>query len=437
MSILNTVIRVLTVAVTVFTAYQIAYLIIGFFSPKIKYKPCGKVRRYAVVICARNEENVIGKLIESIHSQTYDRDKIKIFVCADSCSDNTAKICREMGCKVYERHNEDPARARKGFALEWLFDMIRADYDITYFDGFAFFDADNVLAPTWFEKMNDAFGENTDIVTTYRNTKNFDTNFISAAYGIHFYRGTVQYHRPRQRLGTCTHIAGTGYVLKPYLLEGGWHFTGLTEDAELTQYIAASGGKIAFCEEAEFFDEQPHNFKVMFRQRLRWAKGRLAVFCKHGWLNLKGIFNSKGVRSMWSNYDIFWYMFPGGLFAAFLSIISAVAGLVVGIMAGTAISSAVGEISGADFYLNLLYTAAMGYLGYTVKAAIVVIRERRHIHCSIGRQILYVFTFFWFDLVNLPISIVSLFMRVRWKPIVHDKAFDYSQIVSKGKQSPE
>ena len=42
------------------------------------------------------------------------------------------------------------------------------------------------------------------------------------------------------------------------------------------------------------------------------------------------------------------------------------------------------------------------------------------------------FTFFWYDVTYLPISAVSLFMRVRWKPILHDKAFDYNQIVRTG-----
>ena len=186
MQTLNTVITVLTTVVTVLTAYQILYLVIGIFAPRIKYPRSQKQFRYAVIITARNEERVIGKLIESIHAQTYDKGKIKIFVCADSCSDNTAKLCRDMGCVVYERFNTDPNLARKGYALKWLFDYIRADYDITYFDGFAFFDADNVLAPDWFEKMNDAFATGAGMLTTYRNTKNFDTNFISAAYGIHF-----------------------------------------------------------------------------------------------------------------------------------------------------------------------------------------------------------------------------------------------------------
>lgn len=432
MQVLNTVISVLTTIATVFTAYQVVYLLIGVFSPKIKFAPAAKKHRYAVVVTARNEEKVIGKLIESIKNQTYPADKITVFVCADSCSDKTAQICRGMGCVVYERFNSDPNFARKGYALKWLFEHIRVDYDICSFEGFAFFDADNVLAPDWFEKMNNAFDTDADIVTTYRNTKNFDTNFISAAYGIHFYRSTVSYHRPRQLMGLCTHIAGTGYCIKSPLLKDGWNFTELTEDTELTQNIAAQGRRIAFCEDAEFFDEQPTNFKVMFRQRLRWAKGRLFVFLKHGWMNLKGIFTRKKAAEAWTNYDMFWYMFPGGLYAAVLSIISAVAGLVAGIIAGTAVNDALDAVSGWDFYKQILIAAALAYLGFTLQAAVVMIRERKRIHCSPAKKVLYVFTFFWFDLVNVPISLVSLFMRVRWKPIPHDKAFDYKQIVSKG-----
>ncbi len=432
MDILNTVIKVITTAVTVFTAFQFVYIFIGAFSPKVTYKKSKKQYRYGVVICARNEEKVIGKLIESIKNQTYPADKITVFVCADSCTDGTAEICRQLGCVVYERFNSDPAKARKGYAMEFLFDNILVNYDINYFDGFAFFDADNVLAPTWFEKMNDAFATDAAVVTTYRNIKNFDTNFVSAAYGIHFCRSSMQFHRTRCRLGTSTHIAGTGYVIKSRLLKDGWHYTELTEDAEFTQNTLNAGERIIFCEDAEFFDEQPTKFRIMFRQRMRWAKGGLFVFLKNGWRRLRAIFTQKGAAKKWTNYDLFWYNFPGGLFAALLSGIAAVAGLIVGILAGTAVSDAIADVSSWDFYKTILLAAGGAYFYYTVQAAAVMIRERRHIHCPRGKKVLYVFTFFWFDIINLPINIVALLQRVRWKPIPHDKALDYSQIVRTG-----
>ena len=46
--------------------------------------------RYAVLISARNEENVIGNLIGSIRDQTYPSDLIDIWLVADNCTDNTA-----------------------------------------------------------------------------------------------------------------------------------------------------------------------------------------------------------------------------------------------------------------------------------------------------------------------------------------------------------
>ena len=82
--------------------------------------------RYAVLIAARNEEIVIGNLIESIHSQKYERSLITVFVVADNCTDNTAQIARNLGAVVYERFNK--ALVGKGYAMEYLLDRINDDY---------------------------------------------------------------------------------------------------------------------------------------------------------------------------------------------------------------------------------------------------------------------------------------------------------------------
>lgn len=100
------------------------------------------------------------------------------------------------------------------------------------------------------------------IVTSYRNSKNFDTNFISSAYGIHFYHNTISCHRPRSLLRVGTHLTGTGYLFSSELIKGdGWHFTNLTEDDEFSLVAASDGYYVEFCERAEFFDEQPVEFR--------------------------------------------------------------------------------------------------------------------------------------------------------------------------------
>ena len=329
MEVLNIISTVLTTLLSVLMLYQIVYAVIGFFGKEKTFAPARCEHSFGVVIAARNERLVIGNLLDSIASQHYDMSRVRVFVVADNCDDDTADICRQHGAVVYERR--DPTKMRKGYALEYLFGCIDRDFGIECVDGYLFFDADNLLHPRFLEEINKAFDTGAEAVVGYRNTKNFSTNFISAAYGIHFCRSSALMHRPRVRLGLPTHIAGTGYVLRSSLLRDGWHFTSLTEDTEFTLTGIAEGKHIEFCEAAEFYDEQPYSVGVMVRQRLRWSKGRLFCFFRCATRLVKGCFrkhDGKGSRRF-ACYDMFFYSFPKALFSALLSLIVAVASVAV------------------------------------------------------------------------------------------------------------
>jgi len=73
--------------------------------------------RFAVVICARNEEAVIGHLIESLKAQRYPKESYRVFVIADNCTDNTAGAAEKGGATVFERFN--PEKRGKGYAMRW------------------------------------------------------------------------------------------------------------------------------------------------------------------------------------------------------------------------------------------------------------------------------------------------------------------------------
>ena len=81
---------------SVMLAYKTVYRIIGLFFTR-KFKPAKKQHKYAVVIAARNEENVIGNLLDSIAKQDYPKELITTFVVADNCTDKTAKVARNHG----------------------------------------------------------------------------------------------------------------------------------------------------------------------------------------------------------------------------------------------------------------------------------------------------------------------------------------------------
>lgn len=75
---------VLALTISAAYFYQLVYLMYGLVSLR---KPwifvAQKQHRYAVMISARNEEEVIGELIGSLTSQNYPRELLDIYVVAD------------------------------------------------------------------------------------------------------------------------------------------------------------------------------------------------------------------------------------------------------------------------------------------------------------------------------------------------------------------
>lgn len=405
---IDTVCTIILSIFSICNAYKVVYLIIGFFCKSKKYKETDKKYNYAYVISARNEEKVIGKLIDSINGQDYDHSLMKIFVVADNCTDRTAEICREKGAIVYERFDHD--HARKGYALEFLFEKIEKEYGIESVDGYFVFDADNLLAPDFTYEMNKAFATGAKIVTSYRNSKNFDTNFISAAYGIHFYHNTVSKHRPRARLNVGTHLTGTGYLFSSKLItEKGWHYTNLTEDDEFSLMASSNGDFVAFCEAAEFFDEQPTDFKTVIRQRVRWARGRIVNFVKHGNVAFKAMFKVHH----FTNYDLFFHYFPYGIFTWVLGLVYPVMSFVSSIIEGQ-------KIDVGNIFTNIGIALVSAYFYALLSGAMTVIREYKHVRCSLPKTVLYVFLYPWYTLIGTYVYLIAIFWNIKWTPILHE-----------------
>ena len=89
-------------------SYQLVYMFVAFKAKQDKNPGIQNVHnnKYAVIIAARNEELVIGQLIKSIKNQKYPDKLIDIFVVADNCTDNTARVAKQAGAIVRERFNK-------------------------------------------------------------------------------------------------------------------------------------------------------------------------------------------------------------------------------------------------------------------------------------------------------------------------------------------
>ena len=148
-------------------SYQMVYMLVAWFKKHKRYR-AKKNHRYAVVIAARNEEEVLPQLIESIRWQKYPQELIDIFVVADNCTDSTAQVCRELGACVYER--QDNEKVGKGYALDFLFNKIMEEHGDKGYEAYMVFDADNIVDENYVTEMNKVFDNGYSAVTETQKT---------------------------------------------------------------------------------------------------------------------------------------------------------------------------------------------------------------------------------------------------------------------------
>jgi cellulose synthase/poly-beta-1,6-N-acetylglucosamine synthase-like glycosyltransferase len=410
LKLINFIISILFFACYV---YQILYIPIPLLWKEKQHKKT-RLHRYAVLIAARNEESVITHLIDSIKNQTYPAELITVFVVADNCSDNTASLAREHGAIVYERFNTE--LIGKGYAMDYLTQRIARDYGKNRFDGYFVFDADNLLKEDYIEEMNKTFSDGYQIVTSYRNSKNYGDNWISAGYAQWFLRESKYLNNARMLLGTSCAVSGTGFLFSREIFKKnrGWKFYLLTEDIEFTVNSVINGEKIGYCKTAVIYDEQPTTFKQSWNQRLRWARGYLQVFYRYGKDLIKGIF-----KGNFSCFDMSMSIMPAIVLTMFSVLINTTAS-VIGAVVGDDIMIAVNSI---------LETIRNAYLMIFALGLITLITEWKNIHTSVYKKILYTFTFPLFMFTYVPISLTALFAKTSWKPIKHSRSLSLREVL--------
>jgi cellulose synthase/poly-beta-1,6-N-acetylglucosamine synthase-like glycosyltransferase len=465
------------------------YKITGVFFTR-KFKKSNNYHKYAILVAARNEAAVIGNLVDSIRKQDYPSELIDIFVVADNCTDNTAEVARSYGAVCYERF--DKKHCTKGYALQFLVENIRKDYGIENYEGYLIFDADNLLKHDYMSHMNNAFDAGEKIVTSYRNTKNFDDNWISASYGVHWLRTVRNEHRARSLFHFATRIQGTGFLFASELLKDGWNYTSLTEDRAFCADAVAKGYKISYNNEAEFFDEQPVDMKMVMRQRIRWAKGHLQAFAETGPQLFSHIFVTGGmanktydgksidkplwkkiydnIRLRFMSFDMLTVVFPNSLVSSIRKVILYILRVILIVKTGKVFGvGAAGyivrfKINGVvnwaidwkDIFncldINPSYESALNaalwlaffmftwtitsYVSGIITAAYIYIVEHKRIKkIKLHRKIWFCLTFPIFDIIGRLSMIIAMFRKVEWEPILHNKSINIDEIECGGESA--
>lgn len=443
--------------------YRHLYKLTGVFATR-KFKKAKNQYRYAILVAARNEETVIGNLIDSVKAQDYPSELVTVFVVAHNCTDSTAQIARSCGAVCYERNND--SERTKGYALKYLVKKIDEDYGIDAFDGYFIFDADNLLKQDYITRMNESFDAGEKIITSYRHSKNFDDNWISASYGIHWLRTVRNEHRARSLFHLATRIQGTGFLFSNELIRDGWNYVTLTEDRAFCADAVAKGYKISYNDDAIFYDEQPVDIKTAMRQRIRWAKGHLQAFCETGPQLFLHIFYTGGkanpdktaplfkrlinnLRMRFMSFDMLTVVFPRQLTLSFkklivysLRILLVVeTGAVFGIYSAPKFIRVIFSLFGIEPPNNtlggriawviacaLLWTLNSYINGIISAIYIFIIENRRIKKATFIKKVWFCLTFPLFDLIGKLSMCIALFIKVEWKAIPHNSTININDL---------
>ena len=267
----------------------------------------------SIIVPVRDEERVVGRLLEALLRLDYPLEKMEILIVEDGSVDKTVEICRD-----YARRYPDQIRLfhqsvsnGKPSALNYGLKHVRGEI-------VAVFDADSVPEPDALMRAVEYF-EDESIAAVQGRTcsinadKNILTKFISYEEAVYF----EAFLRGKNALSLFVPLCGSCQFVRRDVLErvSGWD-EALSEDMEMSVKLTTRGYNIKYAPDVRSWQESPANLGQLMSQRTRWYRGCMEVWLKYGGLVTK--LNRKNVDVEFTLAGP--YMFPLWLLSYLMAI---------------------------------------------------------------------------------------------------------------------
>jgi len=237
--------------------------------------------KVTILIPARNEERVVGRLLQRITELSYPKDKLQIVVIDDGSTDHTGGIVDEFSkmysfIKVVHRSPKDGGKGKSDALNEGL---KHASGEIVLC-----FDADYSPQLDIVEKLVAYFIDpEVGAVQGRVTVLNESASLVSRLVALERIGGYRVDQLARDDLRLVPQYGGTVGGFRRSLLEslGGWDSNVLAEDTDLTFRVVLAGYRVRYVNEAECYEEAVEDWRAYWCQRSRWAKGHMQCFFKH------------------------------------------------------------------------------------------------------------------------------------------------------------
>ncbi len=225
----------------------------------------------SVLVAAKNEEAVIGSLVENLCNLDYPTSRYDVWIIDDNSTDRTPRLLDQLSTRYHHLNlvrRSANAMGGKSGALNQVWSTTQADI-------IAVFDADAKVPKDLLRRVMPLF--NREQVGAVQVRKAISNGMVNG-----WTRGQVAemaidsyFQRKRIALGGIGELRGNGQFVRRAALEscGGWNEETITDDLDLTIRLHLDRWDIDFLNLPAVGEEGVINAVGLWHQRNRWAEG--------------------------------------------------------------------------------------------------------------------------------------------------------------------
>jgi 1,2-diacylglycerol 3-beta-glucosyltransferase len=277
----------------------------------------------SLMVAAKNEEAVIGRLVKMLCELNYPRDRYEVWVIDDNSTDQTPEVLDHLTTqypqlKVFNRP-ENSSGGKSG-ALNQVFPLTSGEFLVV-------FDADAQVEPDFLRRVIPVF-ERGDIgaIQVRKAIIQAEPKFQSPEAKNFWIQGQMAemaldafIQQQRAAIGGLGELRGNGQLVRrEALLDcGGWNEETITDDLDLTFRLHLSGWDIEVVTEPAVYEEGVTNAIALWHQRNRWAEGGYQRYLDYWRLILRNRMGSRKTIDL----AMFWmlqYVMPTAAIPDFL-----------------------------------------------------------------------------------------------------------------------
>lgn len=290
--------EIFLVYLSVSVAYLFILSIVSIFPVRRKSIKSNKLNKYAILIPAYKENNIIKTVADKAVSHNYPKELFDVYVIADSLEIETIEFVKATGANVIEVSFESSTKAK---SLNVALSTIPEDK----YDAAVVLDVDNIMEDDFLQEINNSLNTGNRVVQGHRTAKNMNTSTaILDAASEEISNSVIR--KGLHNFGFSAMIIGSAFAIEWKLFKRIMCDINdvAGEDRELEIRLLKEKVKIGYCGSAVVLDEKVESWEVFTRQRSRWAAAHFDFVAKYffpAFYQLFVKFNLDYFNKVWQN----------------------------------------------------------------------------------------------------------------------------------------